>query len=128
MREKLANGEEIIERKEEAFLDVSIDCLKITEDKSSESRVYTPNVRLIRAIYAKSKHRAQNQCPSFNTMAKTQGPKAASPLHYSAKTHGAKSASLLHYNAKTRGAKSACPLHCISRNTEFEVRVSTLLH
>jgi len=34
-----------------------VDCLKITEDKSSESRVYTPAVRLIITTRAISKRR-----------------------------------------------------------------------
>jgi len=106
----------------------SVDCLKNTEEKSSENRVCTPDARLIRAIYAKSKCRAQDQCSSFNAMAKTQGSKPASPHYYNTRTRGAKSASPLHYDAKTRGATSAPLFQCISQNAEFEVRVSTSLH
>ena len=68
----------------------AIDRLKITENKSSESKVYTPNVRLIRAI-----------C----TIAKTQSSKPASPLHYRRQDAWSESASQLHYNCQDAGLK-----------------------
>jgi len=46
----------------------SIDCLKITEDKSLDSRVHTSDARLIKAINATPKYRARRLHPCITTM------------------------------------------------------------
>ena len=69
-----------------------VDCLKITEDKSSENKVYIPDERLIIAT-----------CVN----AKTQSMKLAPQHQYSTKTRGSKPASQLHCNLKTQSMKPA---------------------
>ena len=40
------------------YMYVCVECLKITEDKSPESRVYTPDVRLIIATRVEPRHKS----------------------------------------------------------------------
>ena len=88
-----------------------VDCLKIIEDKSSESRVYTPDTRLIRATRAKSKRGAQSPRPQLNCNAKTQSSKPASQRHRSVETRGLKPASQHNRSVKTRGSKPTSQHH-----------------
>jgi len=100
----------------------SVDCLKITEDKSSENIVYTPDARLIIATCVMSRRRAwsprlnistvprregRSSRPSCTVMTKTQSSKPASWHHCSAKTRGSKPASRHHCNLKTQSLKPA---------------------
>jgi len=56
----------------------AVDCPKITADKSSESRVQTPNARLIIATNtAVQRLKGRNPCLCFTAMAMTQSLKAA---------------------------------------------------
>ena len=110
-----------------------VDCLEITDDKSSESRVCTPDARLTRVIYAKSKRRAQSLHLRFTTAPRRAewspclrfiiAPRRVerSPrLRFTAldKTQSSKSASPPRYRARS-------PLQC--QDVRFEARVSISL-
>ena len=79
----------------------SIDCPKITEDKSSESRVQTPDTRLIIATGAAPRCEDRNSLP-FTVMTETQSLKAASQHHCSTKMQSLKAASQHHCSTKAR--------------------------
>ena len=66
----------------------AVDRLNVTENKLSKSKVYTPDVRLIRAVYA---------------IAKMQSSKLASPLHYRCQDTWSESVSQLHCNCQDAG-------------------------
>jgi len=105
-----------------------VDCLKITKDKSLDSRVHTSDTihptlrrrarssRLSRArslrpsITAVSKREAQNPRPRIATMSRREA-KLASQYHRSVKTRGSKPASQHHRTVKTRGSKPASQYH-----------------
>jgi len=86
-----------------------VDCLKITKNKLSDSRVYTSDVRLIKAIYATPRRRAQSLHPCN---AKMQSLKPASQHQCNVKTQGSKPASQHHRGVKMRGSKPAFQHHC----------------
>ena len=75
-----------------------VDCLKITEDKSSENRVQTSDTRLIISTTAAPRREGRNPRLSITAVA-----------HYSTKTRGSKPASLLFHNDQ-----DAEPEACVS--------------
>ena len=79
-------------------LSLSVDCPKITEDKSSESRVQTLGARLTIATRAAPRSEGWNPLPNIAIITKTKSLKAASQQHCSTKTRGSKPASLFHRN------------------------------
>jgi len=91
---------------------VFVDCLRITEDKSSESRVYTPDARLIIATRAVPRRKGQSPNLSITVMAKTRSLKPVPQHHYSTKTQSLKAAPQHHCSTKTQGSKPASQLHC----------------
>jgi len=48
-------------------MNIAVDCLKITEEKSSDNRVHVSDAMLIKATRAKAKYRALS--PRLNTTA-----------------------------------------------------------
>ena len=58
-----------------------VDCLKITEEKSSESRVHTPDARLIITTRAVPRRKGRSPRLSITVMAKTLSLKPASQHH-----------------------------------------------
>jgi len=67
---------------------ITVDCLKITEDKSSKSRVYTPDARLIIASRVVLRRNGRSTCLNITVMAKTLSLKAAPQHHCSTKCEG----------------------------------------
>jgi len=57
----------------ENFGENSVDCPKITEDRSSENRVYTPDARLIIATRIMPMRRAWSPRPSISTVPRCEG-------------------------------------------------------
>ena len=98
------HGSEYYDRYDKS-VDVHVDCIKIAEDKSSESRVCTPEARLIRAIYARSKRWVKISVP-----VSMQWPKRRAQSPH------------LRFTTTSRRVEQSPRL----RSAEFEVRVSTL--
>jgi len=90
---------------------ISVDCLKITEDKSSKSRVQTPDARLIIATSAAPRREGWNPRFKITAMTKTRSIKAASQ-HYC--------------STKTRESKIASLLQCNGQDAELETRISAI--
>ena len=62
-----------------------VDCLKITEDKSSDNKVHTSDTRMIRAIGAVSRRRVRSSRLKHHCSIKTQGSRPASQHHCNTK-------------------------------------------
>jgi len=58
-----------------------VGCLKFTEDKSSENRVYIPDERLIIATHVNAKAQSMKPAPLHQYSTETRGSKLTSQLH-----------------------------------------------
>ena len=104
-------------------------CLKITEDKSSDSKVYTLDARLIKAIHCNTKTQSLKHASQRHCNVKTRGSKPASQHHCNVKTLSSKPthASQHNCNAKTQFSKPASSKARSTRLVRLEARVSVEL-
>ena len=91
---------------------ICVDCPKITEDKSSESK----DARLTIATRAAPRHKGWNPHLNITTITKTQRLKSVSQHHCSTRTQESKLAFLLHYNGQDAELKNCVSvIHAIPR-------------
>jgi len=83
-----------------------VECLKITEDKSSENIVYIPDERLIIATRVMPRRRAWSPCPT-SVQYQDARSKPASRYHYSLKSQSLKPATWHHCSLKAQSLKPA---------------------
>jgi len=113
--------------------DVHVDCLKITEDKSSDNRVHASDVRLIKATCAMTRCMAQSLCPSIPPMprCKARSPRlntTVMPRRRAQNPHLSTTSVLRHtaYSPRLkREARGTRLIPCQRRNIELEARIST---
>ena len=83
----------------------SVDYPKITEDKSSENRVYILDARLIIATRINAKAQSMESAPQHQYSTKTRELKPASQHHCSPKSQSLKLATRHHCSLKTQSLK-----------------------
>jgi len=104
-----------------------VDCLKITEDKSSESRVQTPYARLIIATATAPRREGQNSCLNITAMTKTRGSKLVFQHHCSSITTVPRREGRnprLYFTTMTK-TQSLKPAPHIKLDAELEAHIST---
>ena len=98
-------------------------CLKITEDKSSENRVYIPYERLIIATRVMPRCRAWSPRLNISTVPRREGRSPRPSCTVNAKTQSMKPAPKHQYSTKTWGSKPVSQLHCNNQDAEPETHV-----